>query len=150
MVSSSDQSSRGGRSDRPPLGFLLRQAAAAHRLKIDQVLAGLNVTAPQFLVLRLLADSTGASNAEVARITGLTTPTISVIVANLKRRGAIVSRPHAIHGRIQHLDLTEDGGILLTACKALVERLETELQADLTNAKLATVYEWLSSVSAMA
>lgn len=147
MASPLDLPSRAGAAARPPLGFLLRQAAAAHRLKIDQALADLNVTAPQFLVLRLLSQNVGASNAEVARMTGLTTPTISVIVANLKRRGAVLNRPHAIHGRVQHLDLTEGGEKLLSACDTHVERVEADLQAGLAPAKLAAIYEWLFSVT---
>lgn len=132
-----------GTNGRPPLGYLLRQAAAAHRLTMERALADIEVTPPQFLVLRLLAEHPGSSNAELSRMAALSTPTVTVIVANLTRRGALASRPHAVHGRVRHLDLTESGATLLSACKARAARAEQDLEADLAPGEAATIARWL-------
>ena len=132
------------RSDaRPPLGYLLRQAAAAHRLTIERLLADLEVTPPQFLVLRLLKEHPGSSNAELSRMAALATPTVTVIAANLMRRNALTSRPHAVNGRVRHLDLTESGVALLAACKTRAAKAEKELEAGLAPAEAAAIARWL-------
>ena len=127
----------------PRLGFLLRQAAAVHRLKMERALADLHVTPPQFLALRLIAENPGISNADLSRMASLTTPTVSVIVSNLKRRGALMSRPHAVHGRIQQLDLSEEGRPLLAVCKERASEVEADLQAGMTAAEIRTICSWL-------
>lgn len=124
-------------------GYLLRQAAGAHRLRMDRALAELAVTPPQFLVLTLLAAHPGQSSADLARISLLTTATVSVIVANLERIGAVVRRSHAVHGRIQHLDLSLAGERLLAACRAPVSTVEAELAAGLDDAGAEAVRNWL-------
>lgn len=135
--------SASGSNARPPLGYLLRQAAAAHRLTMERLLADIEVTPPQFLVLRMLAEHPGSSNAELSRRAALATPTVTVIVANLTRREALTSRPHAVHGRVRHLDLTETGKALLAACKKRAARAERELEAGLAPEEADAIARWL-------
>ena len=129
------------------LGYLLRQASAAHRLRMDRALADIDVTPPQFLVLTLLASHPGASNAELARIAALSTPTVSVIVANLLRIRALARRPHAIHGRVQHLDLTPVGRNLLAACLERVIAVEIELARGMSASEVGAIRHWLVRVA---
>lgn len=129
------------------LGYLLRQAAAGHRLRMDRALADIAVTPPQFLILTLLARHPGASNAELARIAALSTPTVSVIVANLLRVGAMARRPHAIHRRVQHLDLTPTGRNLLAACMERVIAVESELAKGMSAAEVGAIRAWLARVA---
>jgi len=129
------------------LGYLLRQASAAHRLRMDRALADIEVTPPQFLVLTLLASVPGASNAELARIAALSTPTVSVIVANLLRIRALARRPHAIHGRVQHLDLTDVGRSLLAACLERVSAVEIELAKGLSKPEVGAIRDWLVRIA---
>ena len=146
MVLSSDRDSSKELATIPPLGYLLRQAAAAHRLQMERALCDLEITPSQFLVLRLLAENVGSSSADVARMTSLTAATVSVIVANLKRRGALTSRAHAVHGRVQHLDLTDLGHTLLKDCKSRVIKTEAELGVNLNEAQVETIRAWLISL----
>lgn len=142
---SSDETSIPRHPTRPPvpLGYLLRQAAAAHRLTMERALADIDVTPPQFLIMRLLADHPGSSNAELSRMAALATPTVTVIVANLSKIGALASRPHAVHGRIQHLDLSDTGAVLLAACKERAAKVEAALAAGMAPDTLASVADWL-------
>jgi DNA-binding MarR family transcriptional regulator len=129
------------------LGYLLRQAAAAHRLRMDRALTDIEVTPPQFLLLTILSSRPGSSNADLARVAALSTPTVSVIVANLLRSGALERHPHAVHGRVQHLDLTPRGRSLLTACLQRVKAVEIELARGLSTSEVSVIREWLVRVA---
>jgi DNA-binding MarR family transcriptional regulator len=137
----------GKRGEKGYIGYLLRQAAGAYRHRVELALADLDVTPPQFSVLTMLAAYPGHSNADLARLALLTPQTVSVIVANLERAGSIVRRPHAIHGRIQHLDLSENGKDLLATCRARVHAIEHELIDDLAPDEEQTIRRWLVHVA---
>jgi DNA-binding MarR family transcriptional regulator len=137
----------GKRGEAGYLGYLLRQAGAAYRLKMERTLADLEVTPPQFTVLTMIAAYPGASNADIARLALQTPQTVSVIVANLIRAGAIARRPHAVHGRIQQLELTAAGKALLARCRTRAHAIERELLADLSPQDERTIRRWLVAVA---
>lgn len=137
----------GKRGEGGHFGYLLRQAGAAHRLRMERVLADLGITPPQFVVLTMLVAYPGISGADLARLAVLTPQTVSVIVANLERSGAIVRRPHAVHGRIQQIDVTEEGRALLKQCRARVKKLEARMAAGFTPAEEQVIRRWLVSVA---
>ena len=136
----------GKRGEAGYLGYLLRQASAAHRLRMQRALADVDVTAPQFLVLTMLSAYPGASNADVARLTFLTPQTVNVIVKNLEKAGAIRRTPHAVHGRILEIALTDDGKRLLAESRARAHALEGELTDGLSAKDEAVVRRWLARV----
>jgi len=129
------------------LGYLLRQAQATHRQAMERALAGLGITPPQFIVLTLLNAYPGISGADVARLAYLTPQTVSLIVRNLERAGAVARRAHDVHGRIQHLDVTADGAALLSRCKKIVATVEARLLAGLTTRDEQAVRTWLVRVA---
>ncbi|RFU44740.1 MarR family winged helix-turn-helix transcriptional regulator [Paraburkholderia sp. DHOC27] len=137
----------GKRGEEGHVGYLLRQASAAHRLRLERALTDLNVTPPQFMVLTMLNAYPGLSNADVARLTMLTPQTVSVIVANLLRSGAIARRPHAVHGRIQHIDVTEQGKTLLKQCRSRVKAIEQQMLAGFDAEEENVIRRWLVSVA---
>jgi DNA-binding MarR family transcriptional regulator len=137
----------GKRGETGYLGYLLRQAAAAYRLKMERALADLDVTPPQFAVLTMLAAYPGHSNADLARVAVLTPQTMSVIVANLERRGAVVRRPHAVHGRIQKLELSKNGRRLLADCHARAIDVEHDLTSNISVTEERTVRRWLVGIA---
>ena len=133
----------GKRGEQGRLGYLLRQAAGAHRLRMERALADLGVTPPQFSVLTILAAYPGYSNADIARVTLLTPQTTSVIINNLERMGAIARTPHAVHGRIQQIELSNSGRALLANCRTRVHALDRELAANLSPAEERAIRRWL-------
>lgn len=137
----------GKRGEQGYLGYLLRQAGAAYKLRFERALADLGVTQPQFLVLTMLRAYPGASNADIARLTMLTPQTVSVIVGNLEKVGAVVRRPHAVHGRIQHLDVTEAGRELLVQCRRRGGSIEQAMVEGLTAEEEQLVRRWLVQVA---
>lgn len=137
----------GKRGEAGYLGYLLRQAGVAHRQRFEQDLLAVGVTNPQFVVLTMLAHYPGLSNADLARLSLLTPQTVSVIVANLIRASWAVRRKHAIHGRIQHIDVTDAGRDLLAKCKKPVQRDEQWLAAGLTATEERVVRRWLVNLA---
>ncbi|WP_439894089.1 MarR family winged helix-turn-helix transcriptional regulator (plasmid) [Ralstonia sp. 25C] len=141
------QPGQGKRGEEGYLGYLLRQASAAHRLRMERAMADVGVTLPQFLVLTMIRAYPGLSNADLARLTLLTPQTVSVIVANLERNGAIARRPHAVHGRIQHIDVTPEGAALLAACRKRSGGIERDLLEGFTPDEEQVVRRWLVRVA---
>ena len=129
------------------MGYLLRQAGAAHRLRMDRALSSLEMTPPQFVVLTMIHGYPGLSNADLARLALLTPQTTSLIVANLLKAGAIARRPHPVHGRILQLELTESGRTQLRAARERAVALEAELVTGLTPEEEALVRRWLVRVA---
>lgn len=132
------------------LGYLLRQAATAHRVRMERALAGLGVTVPQFSVMTMLAAYPGASNADLARASLLTPQTLSVIVANLEKAGTLAREAHAVHGRIRTLALTPAGARLLARCRARVDAVEAAMARGLDPASGAAVRNWLAHLASSA
>jgi DNA-binding MarR family transcriptional regulator len=137
----------GKRGEDGHLGYLLRQAANAYRNRVEGVLSDLDLTPPQFAVLTMLAAYPGHSNADLARLALLTPQTMSVIVANLLKAGLVARRPHQVHGRIQHLELTEKGRAALSVAKKRVYALETSLLAGLSPDEEAATRRWLVRIA---
>lgn len=134
----------GKRGEQGHLGYLLRQASAALRAHMERALSDLGVTPPQFAALTMAAAYPGLSSADLARLSLLTAPTVAVIVRNLKRSGALSSRPHPVHGRILQLEITEMGKALLARCKRRVDEVEAQLAAQLTPADERVIRRWLA------
>jgi DNA-binding MarR family transcriptional regulator len=114
---------------------------------MERALAGVDITLPQFRVLTKLAAYPGISNADLARLTQLTPQTVSATIANLERAGLVSRRPHEVHGRIQHLDITENGRTLLTTSRTRVRAIERELMEGLSPEEEQTIRRWLVRVA---
>lgn len=140
----------GKRGENGHIGYLLRQAHAAHRIRMERALADTGLTLPQFSVLTMLAAYPGASGAELARLSLLTPQTMSVIVGNLERSGAVSRRPHAEHGRIQIIEITESGRAALDRCKRSVQAVEAALLNGMSRADEQVVRRWLVQVALLA
>jgi DNA-binding MarR family transcriptional regulator len=137
----------GKRGEQGHIGYLLRQAHTAHRLRMERALSDLEVTLPQFSVLTMLVAYPGASGADLARLSLLTPQTMSVIVANLERSGAISRSPHAVHGRIQQIEVTEAGRQLLARCRDRARAIEDALLAGISQDDQQAVRRWLVKVA---
>jgi DNA-binding MarR family transcriptional regulator len=142
------QPGQGKRGEEGHIGYLLLQAAHAHRMRTEQALRDLDLTAPQFAAMTMLAAYPGHSNADLARLAFLTPQTMNVITANLQKAGLIRSKPHAAHGRIQQLELTASGSSLLARAKQRVYRLEEPLLDGLKAEEAQSLRRWLVAIAA--
>jgi len=137
----------GKRGESGHIGYLLRQAHAAHRIRMERALQDMGLTLPQFSVLTMLAAYPGASGADLARLSLLTPQTMSVIVANLERAGTVSRRPHEAHGRVQIIEITALGQQLLARCNAAAKTAEAALLAGVSPADESAVRRWLVQVA---
>lgn len=138
---------QGKRGEQGYLGYLLRQAQAAARLSLERALARLGVTSPQFVVLTMLRAYPGLSGADLARVAILTPQTVSVIIANLERDGAIRKAPHPVHGRVLQWTLTRRGTGLLDKCRRHAQAMERRLAAGLKAQEERIIRRWLSKIA---
>jgi DNA-binding MarR family transcriptional regulator len=137
----------GKRGEQGYLGYLLRQASAAHRLRMERALADKEITLPQFLTLTMLEAYPGISNADLARLAMLTPQTVSVIINNLERAGLVRRQPHPVHGRIQRIEASESGRRLLKQCRAKVNKVEQALMKGLGAEEENVVRRWLVAIA---
>lgn len=137
----------GKRGEQGHIGYLLRQAHAAHRIRMEQALAPLGLTLPQFSVLTMLGAYPGISGADLARLSLLTPQTMSVIVSNLERAGFLSRKPHAQHGRIQVIELTEAGRQQLAHSKEVVRQVEEALLKNVAVEDESIIRRWLVAVA---
>jgi DNA-binding MarR family transcriptional regulator len=137
----------GKRGEAGYLAYLLRQAAAAVRLRLERKLTVLSVTQPQFLVLTMLDSYPGASGADIARLALLTPQTVHGIISNLERAELIARSPHPIHGRVQMIAVTEGGRRLLSRCKAKAVTADAELKAGVSPTEEIVIRRWLVSLA---
>lgn len=137
----------GKRGEQGYLAYLLRQAHAASRLSMERALTQLGVTTPQFVVLTMLKAYPGLSGAELARVAFLTPQTVSVIIRNLERDGAIRKTPHPVHGRVLQWTLTSHGTALLEKCRQIAQTQERRLAAGLDVKTERVIRQWLSKIA---
>lgn len=137
----------GKRGEQGYLAYLLRQAHAASRLSMERELGRLGVTSPQFVVLTMLKAYPGLSGADLARVALLTPQTVSVIIRNLERDGAIRKTPHPVHGRVLQWTLTSHGTTLLAKCRHIAQAQERRLAASLDGKSEHIVRQWLSKIA---
>jgi len=125
----------------------LRRAAAAQRIALERLLAPFEITPAQFAVLEIVVASPGISSAEAARLERLTAATMSVIVGNLERRGAIVRRPHPRSARIQCLEPTDLGLEIRESALASVQMLRARMRVAMPIDVASEIFAWLSRVA---
>ncbi|MEX2964450.1 MarR family winged helix-turn-helix transcriptional regulator [Microbulbifer sp. TYP-18] len=137
----------GKRGEAGYVGYLLRQAAHAYQVHLARQLDDLAVTPPQFSVMTMIAAYPGLSSADIARLTFLTPQTVSVIISNLVKADTVARVPHAAHGRIQQLVLTDSGLKLLATAKECVKAVENELTDGVSSTDEKALRRWLASIS---
>lgn len=125
----------------------LRRAGAAQRIAMERALASLEITPAQFAVLEIVAATPGVSSAEAARIERLTPPTMSVIVANLERKGALTRHPHPANARVQCLEPTGPGIELAEEARARVSALRARIAAAAPIDAKSAILAWLHGVA---
>lgn len=125
------------------IGYLLRQAYAVHRSRLEQALQPLGLTLPQFSVLTMLSAYPGIAGADLARLSLLTPQTICVILNNLEKAGFIRRSAHPVHRRAQCIELSPAGLLMLKNCKQRVELVEQILLQGVPAKEEEVVRRWL-------
>lgn len=108
-------------------GYVLKHAQYALRQTMDDRLADVNLTPPQYAALTALEQEEGLSNAELARRCFVTPQTMHSIVGRLEEADLLRRTPHPNHGRIQQLHLTDEGQARLDRGHEIVETIEERM-----------------------
>ncbi|MDQ6658763.1 MAG: MarR family transcriptional regulator [Actinomycetota bacterium] len=114
------------------IAYLLKRAATALRTAMDAVLCPLDLTVPQYACLELLGQSSGQSNADLARGAFVSRQAMNQVLRGLQDRGLLIRPPIATHGRALPTQLTGEGRRILHAASSAVARVEQQMLRPLT------------------
>jgi DNA-binding MarR family transcriptional regulator len=131
------------------LAALLRQAAGAHRLVEERLLADLGVTPPQLAAMTLIGANPGLLAADLARKAKLTPQTVSLIIANLRRAGLAGEEEGAVPSasRARPLALTPQGETILRMGRERVEAASARLVEGMRPKRERALRRWLAGVA---
>jgi DNA-binding MarR family transcriptional regulator len=121
------------------LGYCIKLAQHALRIRIDDAMRPLGITAPQFAVLVAVDLDPGISNASLARAAFVTPQTMQGIVANLERDGLLKRRADPQHGRILRSELTRRGRGVLERAHSTVAGIEAKMTRSLDRDEVDTL-----------
>jgi DNA-binding MarR family transcriptional regulator len=116
----------------PCLIHLLHEASRTTAELFDRHRAALNLTARQYVILTAIAQNPGASQAEIARITGVDRANIASTTLRLVRSGHVSRARSSSDARSCALRLTRKGLAVLILGDAIATRVDSQLLASLS------------------
>lgn len=125
------------------VGYELKKAQHALRLRMDAALKEVGVTTPQYAALSVLVEEPGLSNAQLARRSFVTPQTMNQILARLEALGLIQRRAHPEHGRVLQAYLTQEGERLREECQRRVAAVEERMVSGLSTIERRRLLEAL-------
>jgi DNA-binding MarR family transcriptional regulator len=131
-----------------PVGtlYLLKRAELAVRSCCEVALAEFDLTPTQFLLMYHLRDRHEVSAAELAREIGVRPQSIIEIIAPLERKRLVKRAASPAHRRILHTWLTPAGEQLFANALQVAARIEAELLADVSTARIAPFQDTLGKL----
>jgi DNA-binding MarR family transcriptional regulator len=114
------------------LGYLLKQAASALRVAMEDALRPLGLTVTQYSCLELLAQRPGLSGSDLARGTFLTRQSVNTLLQQLERDGDVTRPAAPTVGKVLPATLTTQGRRRLTSASTAVREVERRMLAGLT------------------
>ena len=115
------------------VGYLLKEASAALRTAMEDVLRPLGMTITQYSCMELLAQRPGLSNSDLARGAFVTRQSMNVLLQALERDGLVVRADQPSAGRALPTRLTPAGRRRLDKASGAVRSVEMRMLADLTD-----------------
>jgi DNA-binding MarR family transcriptional regulator len=115
------------------LAYLAWQLRLATSHRAELLLAPLRLTLTQHSILVFLGLEPDLSSAELARRAGVSRPSLSKAVRELAARDLVRRRPHPAHGRVVLLRLTREGLQLAEDSQRLLDRIEADAFAVLSD-----------------
>jgi DNA-binding MarR family transcriptional regulator len=129
------------------LGYQVKRLQQALRARMDGVLAEHGLTMPQYAVLAQLAKRPGISNADLARLSFVTPPTMIRIVTTLEELGLLSRVDRPTEGRARAAQLSATGKQRLAAASADVDAVEAVLWGATSDADRPAVSAWLATAA---
>ncbi|MBY6367721.1 MarR family winged helix-turn-helix transcriptional regulator [Rhodococcoides corynebacterioides] len=113
------------------VGYLLKEAATALRLAMEQVLRPLDLTVTRYSCLELLSQRPGLSNSDLARGAFVTRQSMNVLLRAMEADGEVVRPDQASIGKVLPARLTPAGAATLAAASAAVRGVEERMLSGL-------------------
>ncbi|MEV0028585.1 MarR family transcriptional regulator [Nocardia sp. NPDC050793] len=126
------------------IGSYVKRAEQALNTAKNAALKPAGVTVAQYAALLHLAENPGISAAALARLCGVTPPTMNTVLGNLQERGFIERTPHAWHKNVLETRLTERGEAVMEDADARAIRVERAVDAAFTAAERETLRDLLT------
>ncbi|MFF3918322.1 MarR family winged helix-turn-helix transcriptional regulator [Streptomyces sp. NPDC001852] len=117
------------------LGSHLKRAEQALNATKTAVLKPAGLTVAQYAALLHLSDNPGISAAALARLCGVTPPTMNTVLKNLQDRDLITRSPHEWHKNVLETRLTDEGRAVMAEADTAAVRVERALAAEFTGAE---------------
>jgi len=130
------------------VGYELKRVQHDLRLGMDGTLKELDMTAPQYAALSVLAEEPGLSNAALARRSFVTPQTMNQILVRLEAAGLVERHAHPEHGRVLQAHLTEEGERLRQKCAERVDTIEELMVSGLSEDERSALLGLLRRCSA--
>ncbi|MEU6549113.1 MarR family transcriptional regulator [Streptomyces sp. NPDC046915] len=121
------------------LGSHLKRAEQALNATKNAVLKPAGVTVAQYGALLHLSANPGISAAALARLCGVTPPTMNTVLKNLQDRALIERTPHEWHRNVLETRLTDEGHAVLADADTRAVRVERALAAEFTEEERAAL-----------
>ncbi|AXE27282.1 MarR family transcriptional regulator [Streptomyces globosus] len=115
------------------IGSHVKRAEQALLAAKNAALKPAGVTVPQYAALLWLAEKPGISAAALARLCGVTPPTMTTVLKNLQERGLVERSPHEWHRNVLETRLTAEGRAVMEQADAGAVRVERALAAAFTD-----------------
>ena len=133
--------------DRSPLHLLHRVHQRATEL-FQEKMAGINLTARQYVVLVTAAQKDGASQQDIIDATGIDRSTVSQIMQTMIRKGLLKRTRTKEDARAYAITLTEHGRDVLKASETIVSGVDEALIGALPTNRAKTFIDNLRSIIA--
>ncbi|MEU4838793.1 MarR family winged helix-turn-helix transcriptional regulator [Nocardia testacea] len=126
------------------IGSYVKRAEQARNAAKSAALKPLGVTEAQYAALLFLSDNPGISAAALARLCGVTPPTMNTVLTNLVDRGLIERTPHPWHKNMLETRLTEKGESVMGEADARAIAVERTVGDGFTDAERETLCRLLT------
>ncbi|MFD9337244.1 MarR family winged helix-turn-helix transcriptional regulator [Streptomyces sp. NPDC060028] len=114
------------------IGSHIKRAEQALLAAKNAALKSAAVTVPQYAALLWISEKPGISAAGLARLCGVTPPTMNTVLKNLQERGFIERTPHEWHGNVLETRLTDEGRAVMVLADAAAVAVERALAREFT------------------
>ena len=131
--------------ERSPLHLLHRVHQRATEL-FQEKMAGIDITARQYVVLVTVAQNDGASQQDIIDNTGIDRSTVSQIMQTMIRKGLLKRKRTKEDARAYAITVTDQGRDILKASGAIVEGVNEALVAALPVTRAKTFIDNLRSI----
>jgi MarR family transcriptional regulator, temperature-dependent positive regulator of motility len=133
--------------ERSPLHLLHRVHQRATEL-FQEKMAGIDITARQYVVLVTVAQNDGASQQDIIDNTGIDRSTVSQIMQTMIRKGLLKRKRTKEDARAYAITVTDQGRDILKASEAIVDGVNEALVAALSATRAKTFIDNLRSIIA--